>query len=148
VELTNVVRDRVDTWTALADQAGVRLRAELPAYPAEVTAVPGGVEQMLDNLLDSALNASPRGSTVTVRVGPSAGADRWALVVVDQGPGLSDEQKVLALQRFWRGGTATPGTGLGLPIVEALAVASGGALELRDGPAGGLEVVVELPASR
>jgi signal transduction histidine kinase len=68
------------------------------------------------------------------------------LVVSDEGPGLSDESKERALERFWRAHRSTPGTGLGLPIAAALAKASGGALELRDGPAGGLSVRVTLPA--
>jgi signal transduction histidine kinase len=79
-----------------------------------------------------------------VRRGDSA----HELAVLDEGPGLSDELKGRALDRFWRGDRSSSGTGLGLPIAAALARASGGSLELRDSPEGGLAVVVSLPARK
>ena len=69
------------------------------------------------------------------------------MVVGDEGPGLSDEDKARALERFWRADRSTPGTGLGLPIATALAKASGGGLELADGQGGGLSVRVTLRAA-
>lgn len=145
IDLAPLVRDRVDTWSALAEAAGVRLVARLPGTPAVATAVPGAVEQILDNLLDNALNVSPTRTQVTVSLREADG--RWVLSIADQGPGLSPEQRALAKQRFWRGSSATPGTGLGLAIVEALAVASGGTLELDETPGGGLLVTVTLPVA-
>jgi signal transduction histidine kinase len=110
-----------------------------------VRAEASGVEQVLDNLLENALNVSPAGTTVTVRVRLEAG--RIALVVSDQGPGLTDEEKQLATQRFWRASEASEGSGLGLAIVESLAVAFGATLSLDDAPGGGLAVTVGfLPA--
>jgi signal transduction histidine kinase len=68
-------------------------------------------------------------------------------MIADAGSELSDEQKARALDRFWRLGRVTPGTGLGLPIACALAEASGGSLRLGDSPAGGLAVTVALPVA-
>jgi two-component system sensor histidine kinase TctE len=73
--------------------------------------------------------------------------DRVRLTVADRGPGLDDEQKARALERFWRGAQTTPGTGLGLPIAVGLAEASGGGLTLADRPGGGLVAEVWLPCS-
>ncbi|CAB4367931.1 unannotated protein [freshwater metagenome] len=52
--------------------------------------------------------------------------------VIDEGPGLSEEQRGIVFERFWRGSETenAPGTGLGLSIVRQLAVASGGVAEL------------------
>jgi signal transduction histidine kinase len=58
--------------------------------------------------------------------------------VIDEGPGLSEEKRALAFERFWRGTEIenAPGTGLGLSIVRQLAVASGGVAELLPLPNG------------
>ena len=144
VDLAGLAADRVDTWSAMADAAGVTLVLEAPGGAVDAVAVAGGVEQILDNLIDNAVGVSPEGARVLVRVTRGGGAHE--LTVQDEGPGLSDELKERALDRFWRADRSTPGTGLGLPIAAALARASGGSLELRDAPQGGLAVVVRLPA--
>jgi len=138
-DLARLTADRVDTWTAAAEAQGVTLVAAGSPATASVTAVPGAIEQILDNLLDNAVNATP-GGTVTVSVVAAPGTT--AVTVADDGPGLSDADKQEATGRFWRGTSATPGTGLGLAIVEALASASGASVELSDGPNGGLAVTV------
>ncbi len=142
-DLVERARERVDTWSATAESAGVTLDFVPPAGVVAVRVVPSGVEQILDNLIDNAIAASPPGGTVSVTV--AAGAREHRLSVVDQGAGLPDELKARALDRFWRSDDATPGTGLGLPIARALAEASGGSLVLVDGPDGGLAVTVTLP---
>lgn len=145
VDLAALVRDRVDTWTAMAEERHVALRSLVAPGSVMVRCIGGSVEQMLDNLLDNALAFSTAGGGVEVDV--HMGADTVHLHVVDHGPGLDDEGKVDALGRFWRGDTTRPGTGLGLAIVEALATASGGRVVLADTPGGGLTVVVELPTT-
>ena len=138
-DLAGLARDRVDTWTAAAEAQGVVLRPDIDPGDALVEAVPGAIEQILDNLLENALDATPGGSvTVTLSSTPDAAS----VTVRDDGPGLSDEDKRDATQRFWRGSTTTPGTGLGLAIVDTLAAASSATLELRDAPGGGLAVTV------
>lgn len=148
VERTDVgviTADRIDTWSAVADGADVTLRLDRPDQSLWASAVPGSVEQILDNLLDNALQVSPAGEEVTVTLAQTA--DRVRLTVADRGPGLDDERKARALERFWRGGQSTPGTGLGLPIALGLAEASDGGLTLADRPGGGLVVEVELTSS-
>lgn len=148
VDLQALVIDRVDTWSAVAAELAVTLDG--PSAPAgracPVRSAPGAVEQILDNLLDNALNAAPSGTVVSVAIAHDG--DMARLQVVDRGPGLSDEDKARATKRFWRGDTATPGTGLGLAIVEALTIGAGGSVDLDDTPGGGLTVTIELPAAR
>jgi signal transduction histidine kinase len=146
-DLRALVRDRVDTWTAVADEREVRIAGpdDRNAGPLMVRAVPGAVEQILDNILDNAVRASPSGSVVTVAIDEKD--HTVALSILDHGPGLSDADKAEATRRFWRGDTTTPGTGLGLAIVDALAVASGGSVALCDTEGGGLTVTVSLTRS-
>jgi signal transduction histidine kinase len=143
IAVGDVVADRVAAPEALADRQGVTLAAR--AGEVSAMAVPGAVDQMLDNLIDNAVKASPRGSTVTVE---AAGADGVVEVhVVDEGPGMSEEERRHAFDRFWRSGaTGRGGSGLGLAIVDRLATASGGTAELRPAEGGGTEAVITLPA--
>ena len=135
-DLVRLTADRVDTWSAVAEPDGIMLHPEASGRPMFVRAVPGAIEQILDNLLDNAVTASPPGSAVVVAVTTAPGSHR--LTISDAGPGLTDEQKANATQRFWRGDTTTPGTGLGVAIVDALVSASDGTLELADAPGGDL----------
>jgi signal transduction histidine kinase len=138
------VRDRVDTWTASADERGVELRHRSLDQPTLVRCIPGAIEQILDNLLDNALSVAPPDSMIDVQIDRIA--DRTVeLRVVDHGPGLDDAAKADAMRRFWRGDTSRPGTGLGLAIVDTLATSSGGRVTLADTVGGGLTVIVELP---
>jgi signal transduction histidine kinase len=143
-DLGALVRDRVDTWTAIAEERGVDLRHRSADEATLVRCVPGSVEQILDNLFDNALAVAPSGSGIEVEISSSV-RGMVELRVIDHGPGLGDAAKVDALRRFWRGDTSRQGTGLGLAIVETLATASGGQVALVDTVGGGLTVVVELP---
>ena len=62
------------------------------------------------------------------------GGEHDAVIVADDGPGIPDAEKPKAAQRFFRGDASrgTPGVGLGLSLVEAVAKLHGGALELAD----------------
>lgn len=145
VDVRQIATERVDTWSAVAEAQQVELRLSVTPRPAFVAAPPGGVEQILDNVLDNALGFAPPGSAIAASV--EATAADVVLSVVDHGPGLSDEQKARAVERFWRGGSSRPGTGLGLAIVDRLVVSSGGSWTLSDTAGGGLTVSVRLPAS-
>jgi signal transduction histidine kinase len=133
VELAPAVAERLDAWRPVADERDIRLRSEVHG-----TALVGRdrLEQVLDNLLANALAASPPGSVVTVHGDPSA------LHVRDDGPGMTEDDRVRAFDRFW---SKAGGSGLGLPIVKRLIEVDGGTVELRPAPGGGLDVVLHLP---
>lgn len=135
-----LLQGRIDLWGPVAESDGVELRLDT-VEAAGILAVPGALEQVVDNLVANALRASEPGSTLVL--GLRAAEHGWELTVVDHGPGLSDEQKGLAVRRFWRADpTDRQSSGLGLAIVGGLVAQSGGHLELRDTPGGGLTVAV------
>ncbi len=96
----------------------------------------------LRNLLDNALRHSPAANSVRLEIRRSP--ETISFHVFDRGPGLSDDELVLATQRFWRRGSGR-GSGLGLSIVAAMTERFGGSLELLQRPGGGLEVKLTLP---
>ncbi|MGY1735038.1 ATP-binding protein [Geodermatophilus sp. SYSU D00684] len=147
VDVADVVAGRLEAWRSAAGRRGVRLTAG-PGVDATGTAVPGALEQVLDNLISNAVTASPPAGTVRVAVAARP-PGRVEVTVTDEGPGLGPEQRERAFDRFWRAPDAPrAGSGLGLPIARRLAEAGGGTVELRPGPAGrGLQAVVGLPTA-
>jgi signal transduction histidine kinase len=149
-----VLRDRAAAWGPAAEEHGVTLTVA-PGEPVTALAGAGHLEQILDNLLANALEAVPGGGVIQVgaaraesggtgTAGGTAGAVA-RITVRDNGPGMTPEQQAAALRRFAT--SAVGGTGLGLTIVDRLAVANGGRAGLSGTPGGGLTVTVDLPAA-
>ncbi|GAB2924733.1 MULTISPECIES: HAMP domain-containing sensor histidine kinase [Streptomyces] len=149
LSLRDVVQERLDVWRPAADERGVTitLRGSTDGRPL-VLASPGHLDQVLDNVLSNALEVSPDGATITVRV--ESRGDEVVLSVLDEGPGMSDAEKSRAFDRFWRGQglTGRSGSGLGLAVVKQLVTDDGGTVILKDAPGGGLCVALTLRAAR
>jgi signal transduction histidine kinase len=144
VDVSAVVRDRLETWRPLAGERAVRLAAELDGEQP-VRASGERLAQVLDNLVSNALEVAPAGSTVTLSA--RAAAPWVELLVRDEGPGMTVDQRARAFDRFWRAperGGSSGGSGLGLAIVRKLVEADEGEIELADAPGGGLEATVRL----
>lgn len=141
-----VVVPVVAEHAAAADAAGVDLDVDVPPGLVVVgDAV--ALRRALANLVDNALAAAPRGSTVHV-VG-RADAHEVDLAVVDQGRGIAPEHHAAVFQRFWRGpeAAAGTGTGLGLAIVRQIAEGHGGRVELSSTPGEGARFSLRLPVA-
>ena len=132
IDLGGLVAERLEAWSALAQERGVRVVCDVTGT---VTAARDRAEQVLENLLANALEVSPKGSTITVK---GSGGE---LRVCDRGPGMTAQERSRAFDRFWRG-TKSGGSGLGLAIVKRLVEIDGGSVELREAAGGGLEAVV------
>lgn len=104
------------------------------------------LEEMLGNLLDNAFKWAE--STVEVRLEAASAADpgRLALLIDDDGPGLPEESMAEVLKRGRRLDETTPGSGLGLSIVQDLAKLYGGEVMLQRAPLGGLRARLVLPS--
>ncbi len=141
VDVEELVRERVDAWRALGEERGVALEGDADDG-LTARAGPQRLAQVLDNLLSNALEVAPHGSTVTVS---ARAAGPWAeLHVLDEGPGLTAEQRARAFDRFWRAGSGHGGSGLGLAIVKRLVEADEGKVELAEAAGGGIDAVVRL----
>jgi signal transduction histidine kinase len=137
-DAAEVVGERVDHWAPLAAERGVRIVADTNGE-APVHAARDRVVQVLDNLVANALAVAPAGSAVTIVARPDG-----EIHVLDEGPGLTSEQRARAFDRFWRAGSGGGGSGLGLAIVRRLVEADGGSVELDAAPGGGVDAVVRL----
>jgi signal transduction histidine kinase len=143
VDLGEIVIDRIAAWEPIAGEREVSLSGSGGSVRAVAT--PGHVEQVLDNLIDNALEAAaPRGQ-ITVRAGHRDG--RALLTVADDGPGMSVDRMAHAFDRFVTDRAGNGGCGLGLTVVERLVASDGGAIDVRQTAGGGLTVEVSLPVT-
>jgi signal transduction histidine kinase len=154
-DLAGVVADAAADATAVEPQRPVRAEA-----PDRLVAVvdEARIRQVLANLLGNVRAHTPPGTPAVVRLGAVSGG--VLLEVADAGPGMPAEDAARAFDRFHRAGdraspgdaTAAPGrgdrtsgSGLGLSIVQAIAMAHGGRATLESAPGQGTVVRVWLP---
>lgn len=149
IDLAEVIRDAVELYEPVAEEAGARLTADVAA----VLPVDGNREliaQAIINLIDNALKyGKPSTGEAAIRVGARVEAGRAILEVADNGPGILEADRERALTRFGRldGARTAPGFGLGLALVAAVARLHGGEVRLGDARPG-LSVALSFPARR
>ena len=149
VELSELVRSAVATFSVRADQDGLDLGANGPAG----ILMQGDAAQLtilLNNLIENALRYTPKGGVVDVEAIVLDG--RPVLRVVDSGPGIPDPERGRVFDRFYRGedvkvrADGSGGSGLGLAIVQSIAERHHAVVSLQAAASGqGLEVRVVFP---
>jgi two-component system, OmpR family, sensor kinase len=149
IELTALARDVVDAATAEAGARDVTLQGPPPgASPVQVAGLPVALRRAVTALVDNAVRHAGRAVTVSVER-----RERTAVIdVVDDGPGVAPEVVPHMFERFVAGRDATPSGrrsyGIGLALVNEIAVAHGGRVELLDRAEPGAALRITLPASR
>jgi signal transduction histidine kinase len=145
VDVSTVVAQRYEAWEPLAAERGIELGLEGNGRtPLDAMVVPGHLDQILDNLIDNAIDATPNGRGVRLRVVRAANAAE--VHVVDDGPGMTEEQRRQAFAPFWQGPHrgANGNSGLGLAIVDQLVRTSHGTVSLERSDSGGIDATVRL----
>ena len=141
--LDALARDAIELYLPIAAERGIALRSELAL--AWVRGDGDQLFQLLVNLLDNAVKFGA-GGELRVDVGSQGG--EVVLEVADQGPGIPASERERVFDRFQRleAHRGSPGTGLGLSLVRAIALRHGGQVALLDN-APGLRVRIVLPAA-
>jgi signal transduction histidine kinase len=131
IDLRRIVEGVVELYAPLADEKEVSLTLS-PSGSAIVPCNPSLVSQALANLLDNAIKYTPSGGRVTISIANRPAG--IALTVTDSGPGIAPEDRARVLERFVRleASRHSPGTGLGLSLVAAVARLHDAKLELAD----------------
>jgi signal transduction histidine kinase len=143
VDLSEIGRDLADLYGPLAEEKGLTFTTSCPPG----LTLQGNrhlLAQALANLLDNAIKYTPAGGRVTL-----AGQPGPVIIVADTGPGIPSAERERVLGRFVRldKDRSTPGNGLGLSLVKAVAKLHGARLTLEDNNPG-LRVRLALPGSR
>jgi signal transduction histidine kinase len=147
-ELTSTCEAAVSRIRKVAEARNVVLEFESPSA-VYMRADPEDLELIWLNLLENAVQYSPKGSTVTLRVRRNGGA-MVEVSVLDSGPGIPPTELPYIFERFHRGdpsrARSTGGFGLGLAICKALVNAYSGTIEAINLPGHGTQMRVQLPA--
>jgi len=144
-DLAGLGRTVVEAFAPSAEDATQTLSLQATG-PSVVDGDPELLTQMLVNLVENALRHAGDGASICVTVrenGPDV-----TLVVADDGPGVPDHEREKLFDRFYRleRSRSTPGSGLGLALVAAVAKLHGAEVRLIDA-APGLEARVTFPAA-
>jgi signal transduction histidine kinase len=142
VDAAAVAAEVVEFYEPAAEQKGVVFSFQAEGSAA-VSGDPVLLAQAVSNLIDNSLKSVSEHGAINVRVGKRADG-AVEIAVSDDGPGITDADKPKATERFFRGDASrgTPGVGLGLSIVDAVAKLHGGVLQLLDNHPGLLAQMV------
>jgi signal transduction histidine kinase len=150
IDLVPMMTDMAELYGAAAEAREQGLEVTLPPT-VPLVGDRDLLGQAVANLLDNALKFTPDGGTVRLSVRAEPGMVEIA--VADDGPGMPDADRQRAGERFFRADAArtTPGSGLGLSLVRAVAALHGGVVVLGETHPGaaqpGLKVILRLPAT-
>jgi len=142
LDINQLTREITTEWVSHS----LRKNLDLGFEGKEAAIIRGGdkvlMKIMIDNLLDNAIRYTPAGGCVTVRVETN---DKFVILTVeDNGPGIAKEERPAVFQRFYRvPGSSGHGSGLGLSIVEEVALAHGASVTL-DEPTGHTGTIVKI----
>ena len=132
LDLAALARRAAELYAAVAEESGLELRLDAPEDAVPVRGSRARLQRILGNLLDNAVKYTPRGGRVAVAVadGPPS------LAVSNTGPGIAPEDVPRVFDRFWRGekSRSSPGHGLGLALVRALAESAGATVSCTSEP--------------
>jgi heavy metal sensor kinase len=145
-DLSQMVREGIESIRPLADERGVKILPELGTL--EITGDSERLAQVIANLLTNAIQYNPSGGEVRLKLESRPGLA--VLTVADTGPGISNEDLPHVFERFYRGDksrtTSNGNAGLGLAIAKAIVEAHGGTIEVASQTGTGTTFTVRLPA--
>jgi len=151
IVLPHLVEDCCHMMELKARNKDIRIIQEFEPVMPRLFADERAVRQVTLNLLSNAIKFTPSGGEVLVRVGWTAGGGQY-VSVRDNGPGIPPDEIPIVLSAFGQGSiaikSAEQGTGLGLPIVQALVAMHGGQFELKSKLREGTEAIAIFPPTR
>jgi signal transduction histidine kinase len=136
LDLNTLAADVADFYEPLAERKGISLSLEADGAAAEIAGDPSLLFEAISNLVDNAIKFTPPGGHVVLRM--LGGNERLGFEVSDSGPGIPETERNAVLRRFHRAEKSrhTPGSGLGLSLVAAVARLHGLGLTIEDAEPG------------
>lgn len=135
VDLSALMQELAEIYEPVAADGGRKLSASIgPAIT--VNGDRALLQQLFTNLIENALTHTPVGSSVGL--GLSGAPHNWQAIIADNGPGIAFAERLKVFDRFYRleKSRTTPGTGLGLSLVQAIALAHGFNIDVQDNSPG------------
>jgi two-component system, cell cycle sensor histidine kinase PleC len=149
--LTEVAREACSLLHLKARQKEITVKEIFEDGLPKIVIDEQAMRQVILNLVSNALKFTPKDGVVTVKVGRTKSGGQY-VAVRDNGPGIPEAEIPVVLSAFGQGAisikTAEQGTGLGIPIVQALIHQHGGNFTLRSRVGEGTEAIATLPSKR
>jgi len=145
--LVELVKKTISLFEPQASSKSVKLSLNAPDPEILVSIDPQRMEQVIGNLIGNSLRYISKNGKITLDL---ARVDNNAVVqVIDNGPGVPEEEISSIFDRFWRGEKSRArvhgGAGLGLAISKQLVESQGGTIKAANQPEGGLAITITLP---
>ena len=151
ISLTDILDHAAHMLDMKMQAKSITLVRQYQAGLPNLTADERSIRQVALNLMSNAVKFTPTNGTITLRAGWTSSGGQY-LSVRDNGPGIPEDEIPVVLSAFGQGSiaikSAEQGTGLGLPIVQAIMQMHGGRFDLRSKLREGTEVIAAFPASR
>jgi signal transduction histidine kinase len=140
VALHEILREVCDVYEPIAEDKNIELSVDVDRK-LHVWGDRDLLFEAIANLVDNAIKFTPTGGKVDLEL--LQGAKETIVRVTDTGPGISEREREAVLRRFYRSDKMrnTPGVGLGLSLVAAIAKLHGFRLIVSSGPGGRVEIV-------
>jgi PAS domain S-box-containing protein len=135
--IPQTVQEVIYMLASTADKRQIQLSFDPPDDPLRVTLVEGEVKQIMYNLIRNAIQASPIGENVAIRI--SQNARELVVRIEDRGPGIPDESLSRIFDPFFstKQADSQAGMGLGLSVSRSLIEAMGGRIKVSSKPGQG-----------
>ena len=152
IDMGIIIQEVYGIFKARAESSGISIDARVESGLPRVFGVEGQMRRMLYNLVDNAINYTPRGGSVELSVSEEKHARTVCVRVKDTGYGIAPEQLPRVFERFYRVEATRPrygppqGSGLGLAIAKSIAETHGGKIGVSTQLGKGSTFWVELPA--
>ncbi len=121
----------VTPYRSSAEAREVELAVDSEGAPSQADFDPGHLEHALGAIIANAIEVSPRGSVVTIRI-DAVDDGWWSIEVSDQGPGVPNELQTEVFRPYFT--TKADGSGIGLAVAKRVIVSHGGEIGIDSGP--------------
>ena len=144
-DAVELLRHFVELFQMVAERKKLAISAELPSNSVPFCGDRLKIQQLFANLLDNAVKFTPSGGRIDVALARSG--NELVFSVSDTGCGIAEADQCNVFKRFFRADSSRsqPGNGLGLSLVQAIAHAHGGKIELESISGKGSRFTVLLP---
>ncbi len=151
ISIQDIAEDCIGMVEMKAKNKDITIREQFERALPRVWADERSIRQVVLNLLSNAVKFTPQGGEIVLKIGWTAGGGQY-VSVKDNGPGIPEDEIPVVLSAFGQGSiaikSAEQGTGLGLPIVQAILAEHGGEFTLKSRLREGTEATAILPRNR
>lgn len=151
ISLLDIAEDCIGMVQLRARAKNITIAETFEASLPGIWADEKSIRQVVLNLLSNAVKFTPQGGEIQVRVGWTSTGGQY-VAIKDNGPGIPEDEIPVVLSAFGQGSiaikSAEQGTGLGLPIVQAIMAKHDGQFILKSKLREGTEVIAIIPAKR